>query len=298
MLSVSRRRFLAAGMTSAVLTATASGRKPGGEPPICVFSKHLQHLGYGEMAKACKGLGLDGIDLTVRKGGHVAPENVATDLPRAVDAIRSEGLEVPMISTALCNGRDPDARPILEAASAVAIPYFRIGGQRYRENGAPLDDLARFTEEVRSLTELAEEYGITAGYHNHSGPNNVGAPLWDLHRMFEAVGSSHLGSNFDVGHAFVEGGFGAWEINARLLRTYVKMMAVKDFVWGDRTPQWVPLGQGRVPLAGFFRIFRETGFTGPISIHFEDRHYAEASAKGKLEEIGCAVETLREQWGQ
>lgn len=46
-------------------------------PParICVFSKHFQWTDVSEMCAIAKELGFDGIDLTVRKGGHVPAEN-------------------------------------------------------------------------------------------------------------------------------------------------------------------------------------------------------------------------------
>ncbi|MCL4219416.1 MAG: sugar phosphate isomerase/epimerase, partial [Candidatus Hydrogenedentes bacterium] len=259
-------------------------------PPVCVFSKHLQHLDYEQLASTCKALGLDGVDLTVREGGHVLPGNVATDLPRAVDTIRSQGLDVPMVSTRLVSGTNPEARPILDAASKLGIRYFRIGGQQYTKDASPAGQLDGFVAEVQSLIALAEEFGMIAGYHNHSGFDYVGAPLWDLHRMIEAVDSEHFGSNFDVGHATVEGGLGAWEINARLLAPYVKMMSVKDFVWDNGKMRWGPLGEGAVNLVEFFRIFRGAGFAGPVSLHFE---YKTASEDALLEAIGKANGTVR-----
>jgi sugar phosphate isomerase/epimerase len=178
----------------------------------------------------------------------------------------------------------------LQAASNVGIPYFRIGGQRYDMTGHPLEQLKQFSEEVRSLTKLAEEFRITAGYHNHSGYNNVGAAVWDLQRMIEAIGSERLGSNFDIGHAVVEGAFGVWQINARVIAPHVKMMAVKDFVWNRNTPQWVPLGEGIVQTAEFLKIAKQAGFAGPISLHFE---YDTPSRDALLEEIRKAGAKLR-----
>jgi sugar phosphate isomerase/epimerase len=280
--------------TTTAAAAAAVGAAPKGStmkgPLVCVFSKHLQFLDCKALAKTCKALGVDGVDLTVREGGHVTPGQVATGLPRAVEAIRAEGLEVAMISTQLYSGADPDARPILQAASNAGIPYFRIGGQRYDTAGNPLEQLKGFTEEVRSLAKLAEEFRITAGYHNHSGYHNVGAAVWDLQRMIEAVGSERLGSNFDIGHAAVEGAFGVWQINARLIAPHVKMMAVKDFIWNKATPQWVPLGEGLVQTAEFLKIAKQTGFAGPISLHFE---YKTSSPDALLEEIRKAAATLR-----
>jgi sugar phosphate isomerase/epimerase len=290
--NMTRRRFVATTVAAtALVSGTRSARSAVGRPAVCIFSKHLQFLDYRELAKTCKELGLDGVDLAVRDKGHVSPDRVAEDLPRAVDAIRGEGLDVPMITTALFSGEDPDARPILSTASKLGIPYFRIGGQTYSETGNPLEQLPKFTEELRGLAKLAEEFHITAGYHNHSGYDDVGAPLWDLHALLKAVGSDRLGSNFDVGHAKVEGGYGAWQINARLLAPYVKMMAVKDFVWEKDKPKWVPLGEGIVPVTEFLKIFREqTDFAGPISLHFE---YRVEPRNAMLDDMGKTVATLR-----
>ncbi|MCK5101654.1 MAG: sugar phosphate isomerase/epimerase, partial [Cyclobacteriaceae bacterium] len=41
---------------------------------ICIFSKHLHWLNFKEVGEFVKHLGYDGVDLTVRKGGHVPPE--------------------------------------------------------------------------------------------------------------------------------------------------------------------------------------------------------------------------------
>ena len=64
-----------------------------------------------ELGRALKALGFDGVDLTVRPGGHVDPKRVTNDLPLFVDAIRHEGLTVPMITTELLSDADPVARP-------------------------------------------------------------------------------------------------------------------------------------------------------------------------------------------
>lgn len=293
MTQFTRRAFLAA---SAAALPLSLGARPAAadetraKPPVCVFSKHLEFLAYPELAKTCRELGLDGVDLTVRAGGHVLPENVARDLPRAVEAIRAEGLDVPMITTRLHRGNDPDARPILEAASALGIPYFRIGGHKYRARGNPREQFSRIARDLSGLAELAAEFGMTAGYHNHSGPLNVGAPLWDLEAIYGKVGSPRIGSNFDVGHATAEGPFGNWGITARLLAPHVKMMAVKDFVFDGVRPRWVPLGEGVVNTAEFLSIFREENFNGPISIHVE---YRTEGQDGMIAEIGRAIPLLR-----
>lgn len=285
---------LTAAATAAVFSTP---RSPAADtiaaPPLCVFSKHLQFLDFPALAKTCRELGLDGVDLTVRQGGHVRPEQVARELPEAVDAIRAEGLEVPMITTQFKSGGDEHLHQVLETARQCGITYFRVGGHQYTTGRPVTEQIAAFTEEIRGLVSEAEETGLVAGYHNHSGKDNFGAPVWDLHRMYETIGSRHLGSNFDVGHATVEGAYGDWEITARLMAPWVRMMAVKDFVFSGNTPCWVPLGKGVVDTAACLRIFREqAGFAGPVSLHFE---YKIRDHDHMLDEVAEAVAYMRKE---
>ena len=80
------------------------------------------------MAQSAKRAGFGGIDLTVRTGGHVMPQRAAEDLPKAVAAIRAEGLEVPMITTELLSGDDPTAAPILSTAGEALHSVYRSRG--------------------------------------------------------------------------------------------------------------------------------------------------------------------------
>lgn len=281
--------------TAVALGASAITRahpQPTAMPPVCAFSKHMHFIkDYGQLAKTAKSLGLDGLDLTVRKGGHVEPANVATDLPKCVEAVRAEGLDVYMITTDLNKGSDLDAAPILDAASKLKIKYARVGKQQYSKDGDIAKELAGFTEDLRTLTAVFERFGMTAGYHNHSGANNVGAPMWDIYEMAKSIDSPYFGSNFDVGHATVEGSYGDWRITARLLAPYVKMSSVKDFVWEDNKAKWVPIGQGHVNIPEYYTIFRKAGFVGPVSIHVE---YEIPSNDAMLEEIRNAAVRVRD----
>ena len=290
-MTVSRRNFMATAAALSAASFTRAHAQPTAMPPVCVFSKHLHFIkDYGQLAKTAKSLGLDGLDLTVRKGGHVEPANVSTDLPKCVEAVRTEGLDVYMITTDLNKGSDPDAAPILDAASKLKIKCARVGKQQYSKDGDVAKELAGFTEDLRALTTVLEKFGITGGYHNHSGANNVGAPMWDIYEMAKSINSPHFGSNFDIGHATVEGSYGAWRITARLLAPYVKMSSAKDFVWEDNKVKWVPIGQGHVNIPEYYTIFRQAGFAGPVSIHVE---YEIPSNDAMLEEIRNAAVRLR-----
>jgi hypothetical protein len=70
-----------------------------GKVSISLFSKHLQWLNYKDMAALAAEIGYDGIDLTVRADGHVKPDRVKDDLPKAVEAIKQAGLNIYTITT-------------------------------------------------------------------------------------------------------------------------------------------------------------------------------------------------------
>ncbi len=123
MTSLTRRQIFAA---AASVGAAAAQISKGSAPTLCIFSKHLAFLDYLELARTLVDLRVPGCDLTVRPRGHVEPENVARDLPRAHAALAEQGITVPMITTGLLSADEPAARPTLETANALGIPLFKL----------------------------------------------------------------------------------------------------------------------------------------------------------------------------
>src|SRR6202453_5533944 len=66
---------------------------------ICIFSKHLQWASVNDAAAIARDIGFDGVDLTVRAGGHVLPDRVELALPAAYLEVRRAVHIVPMIHT-------------------------------------------------------------------------------------------------------------------------------------------------------------------------------------------------------
>ena len=69
----SRRDFIKVSGAGLVSSAFAKPTLKKDEFSIHVFSKHLQSFNYNEMSSFASEVGFDGIDLTVRPGGHVSP---------------------------------------------------------------------------------------------------------------------------------------------------------------------------------------------------------------------------------
>jgi len=230
-----------------------------------MFSKHFPELSYEQLGKTCRDLGFAGIDLTVRPKGHVLPERVVEDLPRAVDTLRKAGLEVPMITTDITSASG--AEPTLKTASRLGISYFKPGYWRYN-SVEPLTRIKEVGADIRGLAALAAEYKITMGLHNHSG-TYVGEAVWDTWEMIRDLDPRWTGFYYDPGHAAIEGGLGGHEISQRLVTPRLKMVSLKDFYWDKATPKWCPMGEGQVNWKQVFGEFAKAGYAGPMSLHLE-----------------------------
>jgi sugar phosphate isomerase/epimerase len=267
-----RRDFLkltsAAALTGAFARSTPAAN--GFNGTLCLFSKHLPDRNWQQLAQAVKKLGFGGVDLTVRPGGHVLPERAAEDLPKAVATIRAEGLSVPMITTGLTSANDPTAKPILQTAGKLQIPFCKPGYWKYQFVDVRRE-LEKFAGEFRPLVELAKQSGVQIGFHNHEG--NLGAPLWDVASVIDTLDAKTVGYYFDVRHAVVEGGVGGWKAAFNLIAPRLKMIAVKDFYWEKTGKGWkiinCPLGQGMVDWKAYFKLLKQADFQGPISLHLE-----------------------------
>lgn len=276
---LSRRKLLqvssAAALGSSVPLSTGSqGASPAGgsyRGVICLFSKPVPQLNWPALAQSAKRAGFGGIDLTVRAGGHVLPERVTEDLPKAVAAIREGGLEVPMITAGLVSADDPTAEPVLSAAGRLSIPFMKPGYYRYKFVNVR-KELEEAGEKFRGLVKLAQKHGVQVGYHNHSA--YIGAPVWDMARVMDTLDPKWAGYYFDLQHATSEGGVAGWRISANLVMPRLKMIAVKDFYWQKmETGGWremdCPLGQGMCRYKEFLKMVAQAGFHGPISLHLE-----------------------------
>jgi sugar phosphate isomerase/epimerase len=236
-----------------------------------MFSKPVPQLNWKELAESTKRAGFDGIDLTVRSEGHVLPERVESDLPKAVEAIRNVGLKVPMITTELLSADDPTARPIIRTASKLHIPYLKPGYYHYKIVNVvkEVDEAGR---RFRTLVDLAKDHGIRVGYHNH--PNYIGEAIWDSARFIEPLDPRWSGYYYDLCQATIEGGESGWRVSTNLVTPRLKMVAAKDFLWKQTAPhQWhavtCPMGQGMSRWKEFFQIIAKTDFHGPISYQHE-----------------------------
>ena len=276
--NLSRRRFIKntaqAGLVLASVGAagrTLAGPEKKGKPKLVIFSKHLQWLDYRGMAEKTVEIGFDGVDLTVRPKGHVLPERVEEDLPRAAEACRRAGTEIVMITTKIGDVAEPHTERILKTAGALGIKFYRMAWYKYDPAKSIEENLHEFAARMKDLAAMNEHYGIRGAYQNHAGAR-FGSAIWDLARVLQEVNSKWLGSQYDIRHATVEG-TNVWPIGLELIAPWINTIDLKDATWSKKNGQWqpenVPLGQGFVDFEHFFKLVKKFDIRAPFSLHFE-----------------------------
>jgi L-ribulose-5-phosphate 3-epimerase len=279
--SVTRREFVARTAAAALAVgvpgasaraAHASTAAAAAAQPIAVFSKHLQWLPFADVGPVVAESGFRAVDLTVRPGGHVLPERVEEDLPRAVETLRKSGLTVPLMTTAITDATDPLTRRVLTTAKKLGVSHYRMGYWTFPANVDPLTALRELKPRAAALAALNREIGIRGGYQNHVG-TRVGGSVWDLGVLLEGITPDGLGVQYDIRHAVAEGGE-SWPVALRLISPHIDTVALKDFVWsrganGRWSPESVPLGEGMVNFPAYLRQLLARAPLPPATVHFE-----------------------------
>lgn len=238
---------------------------------IHLFSKHLQFLDYNEMSAAAAEMGFDGLDLTVRPKGHVLPERVVEDLPKAVAAMKKYGLNPKMMTTNVWDAKNIEQKEVLKTASTLGFSHYRTGWLTYSENRTIEESQALYGQQAKELETINKDFGLIGCYQNHAG-NHVGAPIWDLPPILSATNNINIGCQYDIRHAVVEGG-SSWELGLRLIKPFIKSIVIKDFKWGVVDGKWkpinTPLGEGMVDFNRYFSLLKKYKINVPISLHLE-----------------------------
>lgn len=164
------------------------------KPLISVFTKPWTDP-LPELADKLTGIGFQGVELAVRPGYQVLPENVGTDLPLAVRLLEDHGLKTPSIA-----GEIDEAT--IEACGTAGVGAIRICAPIDMAKGylASVDDYRR---KFDSLLPALERNAVSIGVQNHYG-----------HNVASAVGLAHMLADYDpklvsgvldMGHCAVDG---------------------------------------------------------------------------------------------
>ena len=240
--------------------------------PISVFTKCLQFLDYEMLGETLANVGFLNAELSVRKGGHVLPENVKSDLPKAIKSLQKSGISVPLMVTDITGTESPETELVIRTASDLGIRYYRMGYLKYDPAISVIDNINVHRKALDKLEKINRKYGITGCYQNHSG-TNIGGPVWDLYMLMNGFDPEFTTVQYDIRHAVCEGGV-SWPLGMQLLSPWIKTTAIKDFYWNkDENGRWkitnVPLGEGMVDFDAYIEEYKMLGISGPVTIHYE-----------------------------
>lgn len=257
-----------------------------------MFNKPLQHLGYEAQAELVAEMGFAGIEGTVRKGGHVEPAKVKEDLPKQIEALKKNGLEMTLMTTDVNEVDSEVHRTVLRTAAELGVTRFRMGSIKYTYDRPIPEQLDEIRGTLQKLNNFCKPLGIQPLYQNHAGAGRFGAAIWDVYEVMKDSDPADIGIAFDIRHATVEGGQ-SWPTEFHLIRPWFGVVYCKDFVWKDDSakPQNVPLGTGRVDYPAFFKLLKKSGYDGPVSLHMEYKDHRDPAL---LDESIAAIRADRD----
>lgn len=235
---------------------------------LCFFTKHLQGLSYDEIATLAVEMGLDGVESPIRPKGHIEPEAIETELPKYVEALKKQGLELTILTSGINEvSAEQHTEKVLRTAAALGVKRYRMNYFKYDLKKPIWPQLQEIKPKIKDLVQLSSELGIQPLFQNHSGKDYVAAPIWDMYSIMREYEPKQFAFVFDIFHATLEGGY-SWPMNAKLTEEHWGAVYFKDFQWQGRKAEGCPLGTGQVS-PDFAKMLVKNQYTGPISLHVE-----------------------------
>jgi sugar phosphate isomerase/epimerase len=236
---------------------------------LCAFTKHLQGLSYTQIADIAAGVGLDGIEAPVRPAGHVEPAAVKDELPKLVEALKKNNLELTILTSGINQvSKEQHTDDVLRTAKALGVQRFRMLYFKYDLKKPIQAQLDEWKPLIKDLVQLCTEIGIQPLLQNHSGKDYFGAPIWDAWSLMKEYTPQQWGFAVDAYHTTVEAGM-SWPIDTALISSHIQAIYFKDVNWiSPGKADGVPLGTGMVNK-DMAKTLLKGGFSGPISLHTE-----------------------------
>jgi len=148
------------------------------------------------LAEKVAALGLDGIELPIRPGYQVQPDNVKQTLPKVAKVLEGAGLRVRSAAAPL----EPD---IIAACGDAGIPIVRTMVGIDLAKAGYAETIARHRTLWDQLVPALDKAGVSIGVQNHSG-RNVGSAI-GLYHLMEQYDPRHVCAILDMAHSAIAG---------------------------------------------------------------------------------------------
>ncbi len=244
---------------------------------VSVFTKPWKSLSLSDLAARVKSMGMDGIELPVRPGFQVEPDNIRRDLPGAVKVMGDHGLRIFSIAT------DPTPE-LIESCGEAGVGILRTmpkieTGETY------LEAESRYRTLYASLVPVLKGSRVTLGVQQHAGPFVSSAA--GILRLIEDLPPEQVGAVWDPAHCSLAGERPDFAID--ILWKHLCMVNMKNALWRRVTgPEavevkwdryWTSGKHGLTSWSEVARVLHERGYKG-IVLHFAE--YADHDSVDRL----------------
>jgi sugar phosphate isomerase/epimerase len=282
--SVERRDFIRVAVASGIassLTETGANAAvaANSRPKVCVYTEHFQSLPIPDVCQVFKQIGVDGLDVTVRPGGHIEPRDTKIELPKAARAARDHGLEIMMLTTGI-TAVDRNAEEILATCQQLGIGRIKLGYYSAGKFGKLAEQLDGVRRQLDDVVKLAAKYEVRPCVHVHSGAT-IPSNGFMLYHLIREMPPDRIGAYLDSYHMTMTGGAGSWRQAIDLLAPWVSLVALKNFQWErigrdeEGQQQWrtnyCRLEDGVATIPEFVSTIHEAGYRGFYTLHTEYR---------------------------
>ena len=267
---------------------------------IVAFTKSFRDWPVAVVGHRFKQIGLDGMDLTVRRGGHVEPKDAAEGLPLAAKAALEAGTEILILTTEITEPT-AEAEAVLAAAAKLGISHAKLGYYIYKPFGTLAKQMDVVRKQLAVIVKLFKRYGVLPCVHIHSGTDipSHGTMLYELIRDFAP---DEIGAYVDMLHMVLEGGGDGWRQGLDLLAPWIALVAVKNFAFESgqtRTnransagnTKWCRSPTGSRPSPTMSGVLKKIGFNGTYSLHSE---YKGRGSFKDLDTEACLAQTAED----
>jgi sugar phosphate isomerase/epimerase len=163
---------------------------------ITVFTKPWDgEVGLEELGKKMKEIGVQGVELPVRPGYQVEPENIARDLPEAVRILADQGIKIGSVA-----GSEDEVT--INAMGECSLKILRICVGIDMSIGY-LATEERLRKEWDALIPTLDKAGVNIGVQNHCS-NMVGSAIGIMH-LIEKYDPKHVSAVYDPAHCGLDG---------------------------------------------------------------------------------------------
>jgi sugar phosphate isomerase/epimerase len=217
-----------------------------------------------ELGPFVKGLGFAGVELPVRHGYPVNPENAATELPKAARTLAESDLKIVSVA-----GSTDEAT--VAACGEAGVPILRIMAPIAKDSGY-LEQETQLLRQYDALLPALERHQVTLGIQHHTGRYVTNAA--GLRRLVERYNPRQVGAVWDPAHCALSGELPDLAID--LLWSHLCLVNLKNGFWRRTNgPEaevaqyghyWTSGRQGQCSWAAVAALLQQRAYQGYICL--------------------------------